>query len=136
MPPAGRGADPASVAAIFVADHDSLWQTLIARAVAARPDLHVVGTAADGHAAGAGVAELRPRVLVLADDLPRCDALAWASELAATQSGTRVVLLCRVLEPALERRALNAGVARCVARSVESRDLADLLAAVAAENLA
>ena len=76
---------------LIVDDHDGFRES--ARALLDAEGFAVVGDAADGAAAIAAVARLRPDVVLLDVQLPDVDGFAVAERLAAGASPPRVVLI-------------------------------------------
>jgi DNA-binding NarL/FixJ family response regulator len=76
---------------LIVDDHDGFRES--ARALLEAEGFAVVGDAADGAAAVAAVARLRPDVVLLDVQLPDVDGFAVAGRLAALHEPPRVVLI-------------------------------------------
>lgn len=76
---------------LIVDDHDGFRES--ARALLEAEGFAVVGDAADGAAAVAEVARLRPDVVLLDVQLPDADGFAVAEQLAAAPEPPRVVLI-------------------------------------------
>jgi CheY-like chemotaxis protein len=93
MRPGGDFCDDRAVrpTVLIVDDHDGFRES--ARALLEAEGFTVVGDAADGAAAVAAVARLRPDVVLLDIQLPGADGFAVAGRLAAGPDPPRVVLI-------------------------------------------
>lgn len=95
--------------------------------LALEPDIEVVATAADGHAALAAVIEHRPDVLLTDIEMPGRTGLDVAVELARRGTPTRVVIVTTFARSGYLRRALDAGVAGYVLKDAPVEQLAETL---------
>ena len=94
---------------LIVDDHEAFRAS--ARALLELHGFDVVGDAADGEAALAAAARLRPDVVLLDVQLPGLDGFAVADRLAATAPAPRVVLISSRGRSAYEQRLPDAPVA-------------------------
>lgn len=94
------------------------------------PDLHVVGTAADGEDALRLVDTLRPDILVADIEMPGLTGLDVAAEVRRRGLPTRVVILTTFARPGYLRRALDAGVAGYLLKDAPWATLADAIRTV------
>src|SRR4051794_10647988 len=94
---------------VYVADDHPMFLDALVGAIGERADLELVGSAADGADAVAGIRDLSPEVAVLDMRLRRLtgeEVLRWATEHAAP---TRILFLSAHIESDLVYRALAAG---------------------------
>ncbi|EKP93793.1 response regulator [Thermaerobacter subterraneus] len=111
----GGGAGPGPVPAprperirvLVVEDAEPVRRSLV-EMLEMEPDFHVVGEAADGEAAAAMAADLRPHVILMDINLPRLDGLA-AAERILRQLDTRIIMVSVENGPEYFRRAMQAG---------------------------
>lgn len=92
-----------------------------------QPDIEVVGTAADGDAALASVAEHRPDVLLTDVEMPGRTGLDVAAELHRSGDPVRVLIVTTFARSGYLRRALDAGVAGYVLKDAPIGELAAAL---------
>jgi len=96
---------------VVVADDHPFFREGIERAVRERPDLQLVGVAADGRQALDRIRELMPCVAVLDLRLPRLDGLQVLNAVVRDGVPTRVLILSASADPELVYRAVQAGAA-------------------------
>jgi two-component system response regulator DesR len=101
---------------VVVADDDPLMRRLLGTLIGARADLELVGAAADGHAACALAAELRPDVVVLDQGMPGLDGLGAAGVIRAALPGCAIVVFSGHDGTDMEAAARAAGADRFVAK--------------------
>lgn len=92
-----------------------------------QPDIEVVGTAVDGDAALASVAEHRPDVLLTDVEMPGRTGLDVATELRRSGDPVRVLIVTTFARSGYLRRALDAGVAGYVLKDAPIGELAAAL---------
>ena len=92
-----------------------------------QPDITVVATATDGHAALAAVREHRPDVLVTDIEMPGHTGLDVAAELHRLGDPTRVLIVTTFARSGYLRRAIDAGVAGYVLKDSPIGELAAAL---------
>jgi DNA-binding NarL/FixJ family response regulator/two-component sensor histidine kinase len=147
IPYAGAAAVPAAVpfalaasrstarVRVVVADDHPLARAGVRRLLAADPEIEVVGEAADGGAALAEVAALRPDVLLLDLQLGEMDGVAVLEQLltleAAGRKGPATVVLTTYDQDALLLGALRAGARGYVLKHAEGPELARTIRAAA-----
>ena len=104
---------------------------MVAGALAAlldnQPDIDVVGTAHDGHAALTAVRTLRPDVLLTDIEMPGLSGIELAAAVRLEQIAPRVVILTTFARQGYLRRALEAGVMGYVLKDSPSSRLADAI---------
>jgi two-component system nitrate/nitrite response regulator NarL len=129
-PPQGSGrARPATV---VVADDHPIYRDGLARAIGSRPDLRLVGEAANGVEAARLIAARHPDVAVLDLRMPGLDGIAVCAQVTARRPEwrTRVVLLTAYLERALVSEAIGAGAAGYVGKDVSRYEICEAVARV------
>ncbi|MGW2509384.1 response regulator transcription factor [Streptomyces scopuliridis] len=94
--------------------------------------IEVVGQAADAREALEVVGRASPDVALLDVDLPGMDGLALARELPVRVPACRTVMLTAMDRPGHVRRALDAGAAGYLLKSVSPKGLADAVRTVSA----
>jgi two-component system nitrate/nitrite response regulator NarL len=123
MSPAGR-------VSVLVAEDHPLFREAVVRAVRERPELELVGEAADGRGALAEIRRLRPQVAVLDWRMPDLDGLQVLRALDRDGLPTRVVLLSAFLDGALAYQAVAAGAAAYLTKDADRRRIQETLLAV------
>ncbi|HUK45292.1 MAG TPA: response regulator transcription factor [Gaiellaceae bacterium] len=94
---------------VLVCDDHALVRSGLRRLLETEPGVEVVGEAADGDEAVAGVREERPDVLLLDVVLPGRSGIDILPDLAEAAPETRVLLLSMQDDPAYVRQAFSAG---------------------------
>src|SRR3954463_13170599 len=95
---------------VVLADDQEMVRAGLRMLLDFQPDLEVVGEAADGLEAVAGVARPRPDVVLMDVRMPRCDGLEAARRILAADPDVAVVVLTTFDEDASLAEALRAGV--------------------------
>jgi two-component system nitrate/nitrite response regulator NarL len=116
---------------VAVADGQPLFREALAEALAARPELEVVGQAADGREALRVLRSRRPAVAVLDVELAGVDGPAVFEALAGEDAGTRVVFLSAGLDGALVHRLLSGGAAGYLTKGAGRDEICEAVVAVA-----
>jgi two-component system, NarL family, nitrate/nitrite response regulator NarL len=114
---------------VFLADDHPLFLQALSDAVAARPELELVGVAADGETAATRISELWPAVALLDMRLPRLDGEAILGTLQRLGVPTRVVFLSAHLDSDLVYRALAAGAAGYLSKRSDRGEVCDAILA-------
>src|SRR5690242_17927056 len=96
---------------VFIADDVEALRVLWRQFLEEDEDIEVVGEAADGRQALAGVAQTRPDVLVLDLSMPHVDGLEVLRSLSRTQPEVSVVVASGFAEARLGPLALELGAA-------------------------
>lgn len=103
----------------------------LARRIKERPELDLIGEAADGPSALTAIRELRPDVAVLDIKMPRLDGLRVAAAIAREELPTRIVILSAYVESAVVFKALAAGARAFLPKDSDRREVCDAISAVA-----
>ena len=112
-------------------DGQPLYRDGVARAIGARPELELVGSACDGRAALAAIGAHRPDVAVVDGGLAGVDGDRVLNAVARDGLGTRVVLIAARPEPHDVYAALVDGAAGYLTKEADARELCDAITAVA-----
>ncbi|WP_225724840.1 MULTISPECIES: response regulator transcription factor [unclassified Nocardia] len=107
---------------ILIADDHSMFRSGLRAVVDSQADLECVAEVADGRAAVAETARLRPDVAILDVRMPKLDGLA-ATEAIVAAGGTRVVVLTTYDSDANLYRALQAGASGFLLKSLPPEEL-------------
>jgi two-component system nitrate/nitrite response regulator NarL len=124
------GMTPARVP-VVVADDHPLFRDGIERAVRERPDLELVGAAADGREALELIRAREPRVAVLDLRLPELDGFGVLNAVTRDQLPTRVLILSASGDAELVYRAVQGGAAGYFRKESDRQAILDAIAAVA-----
>ncbi len=116
---------------VLIADDHPLFRDGLARRIKERPELELIGEAADGPAALAAIRELRPDVAVLDIKMPRLDGLRVAAAVARDGLATKVVILSAYVESPVVFKALAAGARAFLSKDADRREVCEAIAVVA-----
>ena len=116
---------------VLVADDHPLFRDGIARAVKDRPDLELVGEAADGRAALDGIRELAPAVAIVDLRLPDLDGMDILNAVKRDGLATRILMLSASTEGPLVFQAVSAGAAGYLSKNADRTAVCDAVAAIA-----
>ena len=94
---------------VYLADDHTIVRDGLRALLEARPEILVVGDAATGRAAVAGIRALRPDIVLMDVSMPDLDGIEATEQLQTVASRTRVIILSMYGTPALVSRALKAG---------------------------
>jgi two-component system nitrate/nitrite response regulator NarL len=122
---------PPARVSVVVADDHPLFREAIERAVRERPELELVGSAADGRAALEQIRELGPRVAVLDLRLPGLDGLQILNALTRDGVPTRVIFLSATGDPEVVYSAVQGGAAGYFSKEADRSAIVDAITAVA-----
>jgi two-component system nitrate/nitrite response regulator NarL len=125
------GAMPPPRVRVVVADDHPLFREGIERAVRERPELELVGAAADGREALSAIRELEPQVAVLDVRLPGLDGLQILNALVRDGVPSRVLFLSASGDPEVVYRAVQTGAAGYFRKDADREAILDAIAAVA-----
>lgn len=116
---------------VVIADDHPLFRDGLARRIKERPELELVGDAADGTAALDLIRKLRPDVAVLDIKMPRIDGLRLAAAITRDGLQTRIVVLSACVESAMVYKALAAGARAFLSKDADRGEVCDTIVAVA-----
>jgi two-component system, NarL family, nitrate/nitrite response regulator NarL len=122
---------PPARVSVVVADDHPLFREAIERAVRERPELELVGSAADGREALEQIRRVGPRVAVLDLRLPRLDGLQILNALTRDGIPTRVIFLSATGDPEVVFRAVEGGAAGYFSKEADRNAILDAITAVA-----
>lgn len=120
-------ASPKPAIRVLVADDHPVLREGIASLLEDEPDVHLVGEATNGREAVDRWLALRPDVTLMDIQMPGLDGIAALGEIRAADAGARVVMLTTYSRDAQARRALQAGAAGYLLKSMLRHELADTL---------
>jgi two-component system nitrate/nitrite response regulator NarL len=115
---------------VVIADDHPLFRDGLARRIKERPELELIGEAADGASALGAIRELRPDVAVLDIKMPGLDGLQVSAAVAREELPTRVVILSAYVESAVVFKALAAGARAFLSKDSDRREVCDAIGAV------
>lgn len=115
---------------IFLADDHAVLRAGLKALLNAEPDMEVVGEAEDGEACVRQVTLLRPDVVLLDINMPRCNGLEALKSLQEQTPGTRVLVLTMHDDPGYLRQVLASGGAGYVLKQAASEELLSAIRAV------
>ncbi len=116
---------------VILADDHPLFRDGLARRIAERPELELIGEASDGADALVAIRELRPDVAVLDIKMPRVDGIRVAEVVGRDQPETKVVMLSAYLESVLVFKALAVGARAFLSKDADRREVCEAIIAVA-----
>jgi two-component system nitrate/nitrite response regulator NarL len=102
----------------------------VVRAIKERPELELVGEAADGRHALALIKELRPDVAVLDVKMPGLDGLQVANAVERDALHTRVLMLSAFMDRPIVFQAVAAGAAGYLSKDADRLEITDAILAV------
>ena len=108
---------------IVIADDHAIFRDGLRRLLESEPEFEVTGEAADGAEALALVPQVRPDILLLDLAMPRMPGLETLREMAAQQSGVRVILLTAAVENRQMIEALQIGAKGVVMKEAATQIL-------------
>ncbi len=120
---------PARVRVVIAEEHP-LYREGVVRAIRERPELELVGEAADGRQALALIKELEPDVAVLDVKMPELDGLQVANAIDRDSLGTRVLMLSAFLDRQIVFQAVAAGAAGYLSKDADRLEITDAILAV------
>jgi two-component system, NarL family, nitrate/nitrite response regulator NarL len=116
---------------VYVAEDHPVFQEAVARAIRARPDFELVGSAADGRTALEEIRALLPTVALLDLRLPTLDGLEVMRAMQRESIPTRVVVLSADSSRAFVYDAMKLGAAGFLTKAATLTAICDTVAAVA-----
>jgi DNA-binding NarL/FixJ family response regulator len=117
---------------VLLADDQALVRVGFRMILDARPDIEVVGEAADGVAAVAVTAELEPDVVLMDIRMPEMDGLEATRRIVSSASRSRIVVLTTYDADDSVFAALRAGASGFLLKDARPTDLVDAVRVVAA----
>jgi two-component system nitrate/nitrite response regulator NarL len=126
--------DASHPATVVIADDHPVYREGIARAIAGRAELRLVGEAPDGKEAARLIETVAPDVAVLDAHMPGIDGItlcAWVTTRGGEQR-TRVLLLSAYVDSVLVRRAAAAGASGYVGKDSIRDDICRAIVRLAA----
>lgn len=115
---------------VIIADDHPVLREGLAALLATAADMELVGEVADGAAAVASCAALRPDLLLLDLQMPGQSGLDALSEVRRSSPETKVIILTTYARDGLARVALKEGARGFLLKSSARRDLLDAIRAV------
>ncbi|MEE6282266.1 response regulator transcription factor [Georgenia sunbinii] len=112
---------------ILLADDENLIRDALAGLLGLEDDIEVIAQAASGTEAVAAGLKHRPDVAVLDLQMPGLDGIKVAQQLAVDVPGCRAIIVTSHGRPGYLKRALEAGVAGFLPKTVSGRVLADVV---------
>ena len=112
---------------VLVADDHPLMREGIAAVIARCDDLQVVGEAGSGHAAIEEFRRGRPDVIVMDLQMPDLDGLSAMAKIREESPGQRFIVLTTYPDPALQRRAHQAGACAYLLKTAIRSDLTKVI---------
>ncbi|MGY1745603.1 response regulator [Blastococcus sp. SYSU D00695] len=116
---------------VLVVDDHPVYRDGVADALGDEPDVDVVGTAADGEAAVAAAAQLRPDVVLMDLRMPGAGGVPATARIAAAQPEVAVVVLTMSDDDDSVFAALRAGARGYLLKESEAADIARAVRAAA-----
>jgi DNA-binding NarL/FixJ family response regulator len=127
---------PAGPVRVLLVDDQSLFREALSTLLQVRPEIEVVGEAADGAAALRQAADLRPDVVLMDLHMPVLDGIAATRRLRVEQPGIRVLALTTFDDDEDVFAALRAGAVGYLLKDVSADRLVEgLLAAARGESV-
>jgi DNA-binding NarL/FixJ family response regulator len=108
---------------VFVADDHAILRDGLATLLAAQSDMEVVGTAANGREAVAGVLRLTPRVAIIDISMPELDGIEAARQIVAGNPEVHVMILSMHAGAQHVFHALEAGARGYLLKESASREV-------------
>jgi two-component system nitrate/nitrite response regulator NarL len=115
---------------VIIAEEHPLYREGVVRAIKERPELELVGEAADGRRALALIKELRPDVAVLDVKMPGLDGLQVANAVGRDALDTRVLMLSAFMDRQIVFQAVAAGAAGYLSKDADRLEITDAILAV------
>jgi two-component system, NarL family, nitrate/nitrite response regulator NarL len=116
---------------VLVADDHPIYREGIVRAVKERPDLELVGEAAEGRTALEGIRKLAPDVAVLDIRMPGLDGTQVLGAIRRDGLEAEVLFLSAFTEPALAFNTIAAGARGYLSKEASRQEICDAIVAVA-----
>ena len=117
---------------VLVADDHPVYREGVARAISERSGLELVGVAADGREAMAGIRDLVPDVAVLDVRMPGLSGIDIIAEIARERIATRVLLLSAQSDEQLIFDGVSVGASGYLLKDSDRSDICAAVEAIAA----
>ena len=117
---------------VLVADDHPVYREGVARAISERSGLELVGVAADGREAMAGIRDLVPDVAVLDVRMPGLSGIDIIAEIARERIATRVLLLSAQSDEQLIFDGVSIGASGYLLKDSDRSDICAAVEAIAA----
>jgi len=117
---------------VFVADDHAIVREGLASLLGGQPDIHVVGTAADGRDAVRQIAKLEPEVVVMDIAMPNMNGIEAAREIRDRLPQVRVIILSMHSSAEHVFHALEAGAQGYLLKESAAKEIIDAVRAVRA----
>jgi two-component system nitrate/nitrite response regulator NarL len=116
---------------VLVADDHPIYREGIVRAINERPDLELVGEAADGRTALEQIKAANPEVAVLDIRMPGLDGTQVLAAMRRDGSETEVLFLSAFMEPELAYKTVAAGARGYLSKESSRQEVCDAIATIA-----
>jgi two-component system, NarL family, nitrate/nitrite response regulator NarL len=116
---------------VVVADDHPIYREGIVRAINERPDLDLIGEAADGRQALERIQELSPQVAVLDIRMPGLDGTQVLSAMRRDGLGTEVLFLSAFMEPELAYRTVASGARGYLSKESSRHEVCEAIVTIA-----
>jgi DNA-binding NarL/FixJ family response regulator len=116
---------------ILLADDHPLFRDGVASSLNAEPDLEVIGQAGTAEDAVELAQRLKPDVIILDISMPKMGGVAAAAEIAALQTGARIVMLTVSEDRDILFATLKAGACGYVLKGVSASELRTIIRRIA-----
>jgi two-component system, NarL family, nitrate/nitrite response regulator NarL len=116
---------------VVVADDHPIYREGIVRAINERPDLDLVGEAADGRQALERIQELSPEVAVLDIRMPGLDGTQVLSAMRRDGLETEVLFLSAFMEPELAYRTVASGARGYLSKESSRHEVCEAIVTIA-----
>jgi two-component system nitrate/nitrite response regulator NarL len=116
---------------VVVADDHPIYREGIVRAINERPDLELVGEAADGRQALEQIQELSPEVAVLDIRMPGLDGTQVLSAMRRDGLDTEVLFLSAFMEPELAYRTVASGARGYLSKESSRHEVCEAIVTIA-----
>ena len=114
---------------VFVADDHAIVREGLASLLAAQPDIHVIGTAADGRDTVRQVVKLQPQVVVMDISMPQMNGIEAAREIRLRVPQARVVILSMHSSVEHVFHALEAGACGYLLKESAAKEIVEAVRA-------
>lgn len=116
---------------VYIAEDHPVFQEAVARAVRARPEFDLVGTASDGRVALEEIRQIAPSVALLDQTLPGLTGIDVARAIVRDALPTRVLMLSADSSSGMVYDAVRLGVAGFLTKAATLDQICNTVAAVA-----